>query len=83
MERHSLDCVFGSAGHQHPVCRQRRPSVAHAPCHRTGRDPFLFFEIAESVLPGNLVSYAVAFFVAAFITAVAAFAFIARRLFGF
>ncbi|MDE0583528.1 MULTISPECIES: hypothetical protein [Planococcus] len=44
---------------------------------------FYFFEIAESVLPGNLVSYAVAFFVAAFITAVAGFAFIARRLFGF
>ncbi|MGM0898208.1 MAG: hypothetical protein ACQEV0_09915 [Bacillota bacterium] len=44
---------------------------------------FYFFELSEAVLPGNLLSYAVAFFVAAFITAVAAFAFIARRLFGF
>lgn len=44
---------------------------------------FYLFELSEAVLPGNLVSYAVAFFVAAMITAVAAFAFIARRLFGF
>ncbi|MFC4714133.1 hypothetical protein [Planococcus dechangensis] len=44
---------------------------------------FYLFELSEGVLPGNLVSYAVAFFVAAFITAVAAFAFIAKRLFGF